>query len=162
LPRTKPASGPQTTLAAGPAEPQRFDPHREASSAFLHPRPCSPGLDSASTPQERRRLRLYYDEERTSAEIGRLLGRARIPGLSSFGPRAAAHLRPGRGRKFFRNGSAQPKRFRAPTTRPERWPAIALCFECQRWRTCPSISINFCRRLQQFSGGRSRGKSATP
>src|SRR6267142_5663577 len=62
--------GPQTTLLGPPTQP--VDPHRERYLASFT-RALQTALDRLD-PQEKERLRLYYAEEKTLAEIGRLLG----------------------------------------------------------------------------------------
>jgi RNA polymerase sigma-70 factor len=61
-------------LSAAPLGPpiQFVDPHRERYIAFFT-RALQSALDGLE-PQEKDRLRLYYAEEKTLAEIGRLLG----------------------------------------------------------------------------------------
>lgn len=58
------------TLSGPPVQPA--DPHRERYVACFT-RALQTALNSLA-PQERERLRLYYAEEKTLAEIGRLLG----------------------------------------------------------------------------------------
>src|SRR5882762_4585460 len=62
--------GPQRTLLGPPTQP--VDPHRERYLAFFT-RALQTALDHLD-PQEKERLRLYYAEEKTLAEIGGLLG----------------------------------------------------------------------------------------
>ena len=62
--------GPPRTLLGPPAQP--LDPHRERYVASFT-RALQTALDRLD-PQEKERLRLYYAEEKTLAEIGRLLG----------------------------------------------------------------------------------------
>jgi RNA polymerase sigma factor (sigma-70 family) len=58
------------TLLGPPVQPR--DPHRERSVAFFT-RALHTALEGLE-PREKERLRLYYAEEKTLAEIGRLLG----------------------------------------------------------------------------------------
>jgi len=63
-------AGRQKTPLAQHAEPH--DPHRERYVAFFT-RALQSALESLA-PQEKERLRLYYAEEKTLAEIGRMMG----------------------------------------------------------------------------------------
>lgn len=64
------ADGPPRTLLGPPAQP--IDPHRERYVASFT-RALQTALNRLEPP-EKERLRLYYAEEKTLAEIGRLLG----------------------------------------------------------------------------------------
>ncbi len=64
-------AGDRTKISSG-AKTQPGDPHRERYVAFFT-RALQTALECLA-PQEKERLRLYYAEEKTLAEIGRLLG----------------------------------------------------------------------------------------
>jgi len=70
LPEDETGDGSPRMLSGPPAQPA--DPHRERYIACFT-RALQTALDRLA-PQEKERLRLYYAEEKTLAEIGRLLG----------------------------------------------------------------------------------------
>jgi RNA polymerase sigma factor (sigma-70 family) len=70
LPEEESAKSPQSAPLGAPAQPA--DPRRELYVS-LFTRALQAALD-ALAPVEKKRLRLYYAEEKTLAEIGRLLG----------------------------------------------------------------------------------------
>jgi RNA polymerase sigma factor (sigma-70 family) len=108
-----------------PAGPQRHpvDPHRERY-VTLFGRALSEALAQVE-PQERERLRLYYTEEKTLAEIGRSLGEHESS-VSRHLDRVRRRLR-GAVETILRRGFGAANGFAAHAGLSD--PEIALCFE---------------------------------
>src|SRR6267154_595252 len=114
--------GPQTTLLGPPTQP--VDPHRERYLASFT-RTLQTALDRLD-PQEKERLRLYYAEEKTLAEIGRLLGEH-----ESSVSRHLDHVRRDLRQaveEILRNGIGAANGFAAQPGLSDA--EMALCFEC--------------------------------
>ncbi len=114
--------GPQTTLLGPPTQP--VDPHRERYLASFT-RALQTALDRLD-PQEKERLRLYYAEEKTLAEIGRLLGEHESS-VSRHLDRVRRDLRQAV-EEILRNGIGAANGFAAQPGLSDA--EIALCFEC--------------------------------
>lgn len=113
-PRQLPSSGPQ---------PHPDDPHRERYLA-LFGRALSEAL-ARLEPPERERLRLYHSEEKTLAEIGRLLGEHESS-VSRHLDRVRRDLR-GAVETILRRGFGAPNGFAVQAGLSDA--EIALCFE---------------------------------
>jgi RNA polymerase sigma-70 factor len=113
--------GSPRTLPGPPAQPA--DPHRERYRAFFT-RALQTALDRLA-PQERERLRLYYAEEKTLAEIGRLLGEHESS-VSRHLERVRCDLRQGV-EEILRDGIGGANGFAAQPGMTDA--EIALCFE---------------------------------
>src|SRR5882757_1745142 len=119
--------GPQTTLLGPPTQP--VDPHRERYLASFT-RALQTALDRLD-PQEKERLRLYYAEEKTLAEIGRLLGEHESS-VSRHLDRVRRDLRQAV-EEILRNGIGAANGFAAQPGLSDA--EIALCFECSEGET---------------------------
>jgi len=110
------------TLAGPPAQPA--DPHQERYVASFA-RALQAALDRLP-PQEKERLRLYYAEEKTLAEIGRLLGEHESS-VSRHLDRVRRDLRQAV-EDILRSGIAAANGFAVQPGMSDA--EIALCFEC--------------------------------
>lgn len=113
--------GSPRTLPGPLAQPA--DPHRERYVAFFT-RALQTALDGLA-PQEKERLRLYYAEEKTLAEIGRLLGEHESS-VSRHLDRVRRDLRQV-AEEILRNGIGAANGFAAQPGMSDA--EIALCFE---------------------------------
>jgi RNA polymerase sigma factor (sigma-70 family) len=114
--------GPPRTVLGPPTHP--VDPHRERYVASFT-RALQAALDRLN-PQEKERLRLYYAEEKTLAEIGRLLGEHESS-VSRHLDRVRCDLRQAV-EEILRNGIGAAN---GSAVQPGMSDAeIALCFEC--------------------------------
>jgi RNA polymerase sigma factor (sigma-70 family) len=109
------------TLLGPPVQPR--DPHRERYVAFLT-RALQTALEGLE-PREKERLRLYYAEEKTLAEIGRLLGEHESS-VSRHLDQARRGLRQSV-EEFLRNGMGAANGCAAQPGLSDA--EIALCFE---------------------------------
>jgi RNA polymerase sigma factor (sigma-70 family) len=115
--------GPSRTLLGPQTQPA--DPHRERYvSSFT--RALQTALDRLAL-QEKERLRLYYAEEKTLAEIGRLLGEHESS-VSRHLDRVRRDLRRAV-EEILRNGIGAANGFAVQLPMSEA--EIALCFECR-------------------------------
>jgi RNA polymerase sigma factor (sigma-70 family) len=112
---------PRTLLGA---QTQPVDPHRERYVASFT-RALQTALDRLD-PQEKERLRLYYAEEKTLAEIGRLLGEHESS-VSRHLDRVRRDLRQAV-EEILRNGIGAANGFAVQPGMSDA--EIALCFEC--------------------------------
>ena len=114
--------GPPRSLLGPQIQP--VDPHRERYVASFT-RALQTALDSLD-PQEKERLRLYYAEEKTLAEIGRLLGEHESS-VSRHLDRVRRELRQAV-EEILRNGIGAANGFAVQPGMSDA--EIALCFEC--------------------------------
>jgi RNA polymerase sigma-70 factor len=114
--------GPPKTLLGPQTQP--VDPHRERYVASFT-RALQTALDRLA-PQEKQRLRLYYAEEKTLAEIGRLLGEHESS-VSRHLDRVRRDLRQAV-EEILRNGIGAANGFAVQPGMSDA--EIALCFEC--------------------------------
>jgi RNA polymerase sigma-70 factor len=114
--------GPPRTLLGPPTHP--VDPHRERYVASFS-RALQTALDRLA-PQEKERLRLYYAEEKTLAEVGRLLGEHESS-VSRHLDRARRDLRQAV-EDLLRSGIGAANGFAVQPAMSDA--EIALCFEC--------------------------------